>query len=114
VRVVSPSPKLEDHPLPFVRGCLFNIFAASLQSWRPFLPLQPEDQPCFGDRDAPNIDCYYYDDYYYYYYYDDYYYYYYYYCYYTFIITITVITLDRLCGLVVPGSIPESSRFSEN
>jgi hypothetical protein len=23
-----PTPKLEDHPLPYVRGCLFNIFAA--------------------------------------------------------------------------------------
>jgi hypothetical protein len=26
-----PTPKLEDHPLLFVRGCLFNIFAANLQ-----------------------------------------------------------------------------------
>jgi hypothetical protein len=26
-----PTPKLEDHPLSFVRGCLFNIFAANLQ-----------------------------------------------------------------------------------
>jgi hypothetical protein len=25
-----PTPKLEDHPLSAVRGCLFNIFAASL------------------------------------------------------------------------------------
>jgi hypothetical protein len=26
-----PSPKLDDHPLSFVRGGLFNIFAANLQ-----------------------------------------------------------------------------------
>jgi hypothetical protein len=26
-----PTPKLEDHPLSFVRGCLFNIFAANFQ-----------------------------------------------------------------------------------
>jgi hypothetical protein len=26
-----PTPKLEDHPFSFVRGCLFNIFAANLQ-----------------------------------------------------------------------------------
>jgi len=25
-----PIPKLEDHPLSAVRGCLFNIFAAIL------------------------------------------------------------------------------------
>jgi hypothetical protein len=31
-----PTPKLEDHPLSFVRGCLFNVFAAILHSWRPF------------------------------------------------------------------------------
>jgi hypothetical protein len=27
--------KLEDHPLPFVRCWLFNIYAATLHSWRP-------------------------------------------------------------------------------
>jgi hypothetical protein len=26
-----PTPKLEDHPLSFVRCCSFNIFAANLQ-----------------------------------------------------------------------------------
>ena len=26
-----PTPKLEDYPLSAVRGCLFNIFAATLQ-----------------------------------------------------------------------------------
>jgi hypothetical protein len=30
-----PTPKLEDHPLSSVRGCLFNIFAANLHNWRP-------------------------------------------------------------------------------
>jgi hypothetical protein len=40
-----PTPKLEDQPLSFVRGCLFNIFAANLHSWRPFLHPQPEDPP---------------------------------------------------------------------
>jgi hypothetical protein len=29
-----PTPKLEDHPLSAVRDCLFNIFAASLHTWR--------------------------------------------------------------------------------
>jgi hypothetical protein len=29
-----PTPKLEDHPLPAVRDCLFNIFAAILHIWR--------------------------------------------------------------------------------
>jgi hypothetical protein len=40
-----PTPKLEDHPLQFVRGCLFNIFAATFHCWKPFLHLQPEDVP---------------------------------------------------------------------
>jgi hypothetical protein len=35
-----PTPKLEDRPLTFVRGCLFNVFAATLHSWRPSLYLQ--------------------------------------------------------------------------
>jgi hypothetical protein len=29
-----PTPKLEDHPLSAVRGCLFNIFTVSLPNWR--------------------------------------------------------------------------------
>ncbi|PNF20287.1 hypothetical protein B7P43_G14398, partial [Cryptotermes secundus] len=29
-----PTPKLEGHPLPAVRDCLFNIFAASLERMR--------------------------------------------------------------------------------
>ena len=41
-----PTPKLEDHPLSAVRDCLFNIFAATLHNWRPFLHPQPEDAPC--------------------------------------------------------------------
>jgi hypothetical protein len=45
-----PTPKLEDHPLSAVRDCLFNIFAATLHIWRPFLHPQAEDAPCRGDR----------------------------------------------------------------
>ena len=52
-----PTPKLEDHPLSAVRDCLFNIFAAILHIWRPFLHPQPEYAPCRGDPDihATNI-----------------------------------------------------------
>jgi hypothetical protein len=49
-----PTPKLEDHPLSAVRDCLFNVFAATLHTWRPFLHPQPEDAPCRGDRDPLN------------------------------------------------------------
>jgi hypothetical protein len=31
---LSPTPKLEDHPLSAVRDCLFNIFVATLHIWR--------------------------------------------------------------------------------
>jgi hypothetical protein len=48
-----PTPKLEDLSLSFFRGCLFNIFAANLHSWRQFLHPQPQDAPCCGDRDPP-------------------------------------------------------------
>jgi hypothetical protein len=37
--------------LSFVRGCLYNIFAATLHSWRPFLYPQPEDASCCGDSE---------------------------------------------------------------
>jgi hypothetical protein len=30
-----PTPTLEGHPLLAVRGCLFNIFTATLHNWRP-------------------------------------------------------------------------------
>jgi hypothetical protein len=33
-----PTPKLEGHPFSAVRGCLFNIFAATLHIWRPSPP----------------------------------------------------------------------------
>jgi hypothetical protein len=33
-----PTPKLENHPFLAVRDCLFNIFAATLQNWRPSPP----------------------------------------------------------------------------
>jgi hypothetical protein len=44
-------PPIWSRPSSFVRDCLFNIFAANLHSWRPFLHPQPEDAPCCGDRD---------------------------------------------------------------
>jgi hypothetical protein len=50
-----PTPKLEDHPLSFARCCLFNIFAATFHIWRLFLHPQPEDSPCCGDRNPPNM-----------------------------------------------------------
>jgi hypothetical protein len=31
------------------------MFAAALHSWRPFLHPQPEDAPCCGDRDPPDM-----------------------------------------------------------
>jgi hypothetical protein len=40
-----PTPKLEDHSLSFVHGYLFNVFAATLHSWRLSLLPQPEDEP---------------------------------------------------------------------
>src|SRR5215470_11032516 len=49
-----PTHKLEDHPLSPVRDCLFNVFAATLHNWRPFLHPQPEDAPCRGDKDPLN------------------------------------------------------------
>jgi hypothetical protein len=33
-----PTPNPDHHPLWAVRDCLFNIFAATLHIWRPFLP----------------------------------------------------------------------------
>jgi hypothetical protein len=51
-----PTPKQVDHFLSFVHGSLFNIFAATFHSWSPFLHLQPEDMPCCGDRDPPNME----------------------------------------------------------
>jgi hypothetical protein len=46
-----PTPKLEDHPLSVVHGCLFNIFAVTIHNWVLFLHLQPENVPCCGDWD---------------------------------------------------------------
>jgi hypothetical protein len=46
-----PNPKLEDHTLSAVHGCLFSIFAATLHG-RPFLQPQTDDAPCRGDRDT--------------------------------------------------------------
>jgi hypothetical protein len=44
------TPKLEDHPLLFVRGCLLNIFAATLHYWSQSLLSQPDDGPCCGEK----------------------------------------------------------------
>ena len=46
-----PIPKLEDHPFSAVRDSLFNIFAATIHIWRPFIHPQPEEAPCRGERD---------------------------------------------------------------
>jgi hypothetical protein len=48
---LCPKPKLHDHPSSAVCDCLFDIFAATIPYWRPFLEPQPEDAPCRGDRD---------------------------------------------------------------
>jgi hypothetical protein len=50
-----PFPKLKDHPLSFVRDCLFNIFVPNLHIWRRFLHPQPEDAPCCGLKDPLNM-----------------------------------------------------------
>ena len=47
-----PTPKLQDHPLSAVCGWLFNIYRSYPPYWRPFLHPQPEDAPCYGDRDS--------------------------------------------------------------
>jgi hypothetical protein len=47
--------KLEDHPFSAVCDCLFNIFAATLQIWRPSPPSATDDEPCRGDREPHNI-----------------------------------------------------------
>jgi hypothetical protein len=44
--------KLEVYPFSAVGDCLFNIFAATLHIWGPFLHPQPEDAPCNADRDS--------------------------------------------------------------
>jgi hypothetical protein len=45
-----PTPKLEDHPLSAARNCLFNIFTATLRTWRTSLHPQPENATCRGDK----------------------------------------------------------------
>jgi hypothetical protein len=48
--------KLEDYPLSAACSCLFNLFIATLHCWRLSLQLQPEDAPCCGDRDPPDME----------------------------------------------------------
>jgi hypothetical protein len=50
--VPRPTPKLDDHPLSFVHGCLFSIFATTLHSRRGSLHPQSEDTPCCGDKET--------------------------------------------------------------
>jgi hypothetical protein len=50
-----PTPNMEDHLLSLVRGCLFNIFAATFHSWMPSLHPQPEHAKCCGDREPSNM-----------------------------------------------------------
>jgi hypothetical protein len=51
------NPQAGGQPLSFVRGCLFNIFAATstLHTWRPFLYPKPEHAKCC-DRGPHNMD----------------------------------------------------------
>ena len=49
--LLVPSPTPKDHSLSAARDCVFNIFAATLHIWKPFLHPQSEDAPCSGDRD---------------------------------------------------------------
>jgi hypothetical protein len=52
----TPTSLLDDHPLSVVCGCLFNVFAATLHSWKPSLHPQPEDDPCCGDKGPTDMD----------------------------------------------------------
>jgi len=49
---LCPTPKLEDHPLLAVRGCLFNIFAATLytKSHFPIHHLRTRDAVVTGNQ----------------------------------------------------------------
>jgi hypothetical protein len=51
-----PNPKLEDRSLLFVRGCLFNIFAATLNCWRLSLPSATRGRAAlWWQGDQPNM-----------------------------------------------------------
>jgi len=50
---IHPTPRIKEKPLSAVRDCIFNIFAATLHTWGPFLHPQPEDAPCRGNKDPP-------------------------------------------------------------
>jgi hypothetical protein len=47
-----PTPKLYNHPMSFVCGCLLNVFAATLHSWR----LNPRVLHAVVTRDPPNME----------------------------------------------------------
>jgi len=52
--VPCPIIKLEDHPLPAVHNCLFNISAVPFTSGGCLLHQQPEDVSCCGERNPYN------------------------------------------------------------
>jgi len=45
-----PTPKLKDQSLSTFRDYLVNIFAATLQIWRPLLHTQTENETSVGDQ----------------------------------------------------------------
>jgi hypothetical protein len=52
-----PTPKLQDHPLSAVCDCLFNIFAATLHTWRVSPPSTTWGRRhALVTRDPPNIE----------------------------------------------------------
>jgi hypothetical protein len=44
-----PTTIMEDYFLSAVRDCLLNMFADTLDIWKPFLHSQPEDAQCRDD-----------------------------------------------------------------
>jgi hypothetical protein len=44
--IARSHPKLEDHALSSVRGCIISEFTAIPHMWRPSLHPQPDDAPC--------------------------------------------------------------------
>jgi len=55
--LLVPSSTPKDHSLSAARDCVFNIFAATLHIWKPFLHPQPEDAPRRDDRDPLIMVC---------------------------------------------------------
>jgi len=51
-----PTPKLKDHPLSAFRGCLFNIFAATLRIWGLPSIRNLRTRHAVVTRDPPNME----------------------------------------------------------